>query len=213
MNRVLFIVTAFAALPFLLAAQTPAAKPLQTYRDDSLKLSLTFPATMTVAPKQDNAAIVTKETQNKGTVQRAIGECTTLPLNASQTDTGLLLLVQVNVSGDCAGITFDATGLPNMVKGTLSTSLARIGPGFIVGDPVPYDMSGHSAQLLFGTVPIPNQPSLTLYAAVTCTVVANNYACWEALANTKDDLHRLLQNQITFDGSTSVALVPVALMQ
>ncbi len=180
---------------------------LKTYRNDTLRLSYSYPAAFTDASAVVGAAF-----------QASIGEsplggkdaarCITLPFSAMSTAGGQLSIVLlVRADAACLKRTFTADQLPEFTQGEvkgLSASGAK--PQF--GEPVSFTATGHAAEQLRGAFTLPTGDSM--HAMVTCVLLKPDVVCWQLLGNTEASLRTMSAFPVSFDGSSPVMLNPPA---
>lgn len=152
----------------------------------------------------DMAARMTEAYQKSG---GNVAKCITAPLTRMDTSQGMRVLALIDGDGECLGEPATAEQLSVSAQSLLQNALGPLGKAEIRSS-VDYDVRGHSASTVFGSVPIQNQ---TLYAQGACILNGKAIICWMFLATDCQGLKEMVSFPVTFSGDASEAVVPARL--
>jgi hypothetical protein len=171
----------FRLLTLLLAAsigqKTPPATT--TYHSDSLHLDYNYPTSFTnTAAAVVDQAMEEEKDKAQGVIKAAIG-CISVPVTALDVSKGFRMIFLMRMDGQCLGAETSPEALPGVTNSFLSGSLKKFGEPTI-GSPSNYEIAGHKAAVITGSVPS-KQLGKPLYAAAVCVISAKDVACWQFL--------------------------------
>ncbi|MFC6645782.1 hypothetical protein ACFQBQ_09355 [Granulicella cerasi] len=174
------------------APMTPAPSP-KTFHDAKLGLDYSYPASFQT---QDmSSAIDAEKAKSEGAMKEALG-CTTMPIMGLSLESGLQLLILVQLDPKCMGFAATADQLSTFAKGSLNEGLVKLGkPSF--SDARTYKMGDADAGMVYATVETPQMPE-PMHAAATCALVQGQVICWEFIVSNCSDLAKLTALPVTF---------------
>jgi hypothetical protein len=198
-----------AALPHQAVTSTtsppPSSSSTTTYHSDVLHFDYAYDSSLVAAPSAGDDAIKTEKDKATG-AEKATIDCITLPLTAIDSSNGLRMALVMRMNGVCLGATTPASGLGTVTTSALTESLTRFGAPQM-GTTVDYQVAGHSASTLSGSVKS-EKYGVTFYATASCLLQGSDVVCWELLASDCTRLPEMMNYPITFDGKAAEPLIP-----
>jgi hypothetical protein len=201
-------------LPMLFAAvilQTPAPVPppttaaSTTFHSNVLHFDYTYSSTLAAAPSAGDDAIKAEKDKSTGAEKSAIN-CITLPLTAIDTTAGLRMVLIMRMDGICRGKVTAPSDLGAVTVSAFTESLKRFGTPQL-GTPTDYQVAGHSASSLSGSVKS-EKYAATFYGIATCLLQGSDVVCWELLTTDCAKLPELMSYPVKFEGHPAEALIP-----
>jgi len=190
------------------ASSAPASTSLTAYRNDTLRLSYSYPGDFVDATEMVGPAFEASLGQDPNAAMAA--KCITLPFSRMQSGTGRIgLIVLVRADAGCLKKKFNAKSVAELAQGEAG-GLAASGAKTSFGKPVSFEVANRPAALLQGSFTLPT--GQTMQAMVTCVLDQPDVACWQFLSNTAAGLSALGAYPVTFDGSPATPLVPASVL-
>ncbi len=199
-----------AAIASLLL-QAPSAPPaLDTYHDDGLRFTFSYPASFKRQP-DELSALGKAASESPETLQPAL-RCTSTPLIAvnkpGPAQVELIMILRLDFG--CMGRNVGPEVLEPMAVGSIRQGLRKIGPP-ILTKPVAYVLDGHEAVFVQASAPDASD-GIPGHAGVACVLLVNTVACWSALTAYPSHLPQLFAATVSFDQRVAHPIVPAELI-
>ncbi len=201
--------------PTQTATQTtpkPAAAPntaaTTTYRNDTLHLSYTYPASYTDASALAGPALEAGISHDAAG-NKDLTRCVSLPFSAMGSAHGLAVVLLVRADAGCMKKNFTPATLAEFTRGEVQ-GLSASGAHTQFGEPVAFTTGGHPAELLQGTFAVPTGG--TMYATVACVLLKPDVACWQFIASSAENINTMSAFPVSLDGAAPTPLVPAEVL-
>jgi hypothetical protein len=204
------------AIALLLAAAIPQStatpsSPTTTFHSDALHLDYTYATSFTTMPAVADQALQSEKDKASGAVAKAEVSCISLPLTATDSNSGFRMISIMRLDGTCLGRPTTSSELAALTTSSLTQSLKRFGDPQI-GTAAYFHVADHSAAVLSGSVKS-EKYGTTFYGTATCLLQGNDAVCWEFLASNCSALPELMAYPIQFDGQPAQPLIPAKFAQ
>jgi hypothetical protein len=204
------------AIALLLAAAIPQStatpsSPTTTFHSDALHLDYTYATSFTTMPAVADQALQSEKDKASGAVAKAEVSCISLPLTATDSNSGFRMISIMRLDGTCLGRPTPSAELAALAASSLTQSLKRFGDPQI-GTAAYFHVADHSAAVLSGSVKS-EKYGTTFYGTATCLLQGNDAVCWEFLASNCSALPELMAYPIQFDGQPAQPLIPAKFAQ
>ena len=193
------------------APATQALTATTTYRNETLHVSYTYPASYKDASAVVGPAFQASLNQASDTGGRKVNDatrCVTLPFSAMDNSSGLAIVLLVRSDASCQKKTFTAAELPEFTRGEVQ-GLTASGARTQFGEPVAFTTEGHAAEWLRGSFQLPTGESLQ--AMVACVLTKPDVVCWQFLASSEANLRAMGAFPASLDGAAAAPVVPATL--
>lgn len=190
------------------AATSAPAVAMTTYRNDTLHLSYSYPASFTDASAMAGPALEASMSHEAGG-GKDLSRCITLPFSAMSSAGGLSVVLLVRADAGCKKKSYTAAQLPEFTRGEVQ-GLTASGARTQFGEPIAFTTGGRPAELLKGTFSVP--AGQTLQAMATCVLVKPDIVCWQFIASAEESLHTMSAFPVSFEGGTASPLVPAGIL-
>ncbi len=182
---------------------------MTTYRNDTLRLSYSYPATYTDASSIVGTALQAGMT-HEDTGGKEMSHCLTFPLSAMDgSGKGLGLVLIGRADADCMKKKFTAEQLPEYTQSEVQ-ELTAFGAHPEFGQPMPFTVQGHAADLLRGTFSLPT--GQRLHTMVACVLLKPDVVCWQFLASSEERLNIMSAFPVSLEGAQPMPLVPATML-
>ncbi len=196
-------------------AQTPSGvvspaggSALDTYRNDALRLSYSYPANFVDASSMVGPAF--EATVGKDPAAEPMAKCLSLPFSRMASGTGKLsLLLLVRADAGCLKRKFTAKSVTELAQGE-ALGLAAAGAKTNFSSPLQFQVATRPAALVRGSFKLPTGQNLQVM--VVCVLDEPDIACWQFLADTSTELGTLSALPVTFQGTQPQPLVPSSVL-
>ncbi len=204
------------AIALLLAAALPQStatpsSPTTTFHSDALHLDYAYATSFTTMPAVADQALQSEKDKASGAVAKAEVSCISLPLTATDSNSGFRMISIMRLDGTCLGRPTTSSELAALTTSSLTQSLKRFGDPQI-GTAAYFHVADHSAAVLSGSVKS-EKYGTTFYGTATCLLQGNDAVCWEFLASNCSALPELMAYPIQFDGQPAQPLIPAKFAQ
>ena len=189
-------------------AKAPPPPATTTFHSDTLHLDYTYPKSLESLASTADEAMKEEQNNETGALKAAVS-CITLPLMAADSTGGMRMVLIMRLDGVCLGTTTPVSDLGAVATSGLTESLKRFGD-LQVGKPTTYEVMGHSASAIFGTVKSVSY-GMTFYGGTSCLLQGKDVLCWEFVVSDCAQLSPLMSYPAQFDGKTAEPLIPANL--
>lgn len=198
----------------LCSAQAPApasapAGPTITYHSDSLNFDFIYPSSF-ASPKGATNDAPSKE-QGKGSgAEKSDPGCVSVPVAVMDMSTGFNMIFLKRYDQACLGKEITATGLGTAAANVLAETLKQFGKPDMSSS-TDYDITGHSASTVFGSVKVPHASGKSVIFAASCVISGKNIACFQFLSNDCPTLAVLSASTLKFKDDSAMPVIPAKL--
>jgi len=186
-------------------APAGAATQNTTFHSDVLHLSYVYPSSYANANGLADESLKQEKDKAEGVTKEAIG-CVSVPITAMDFSKGFRMIFMMRLDGVCLGEQATAAELGLLTSQVLTGSLSKFGPPKL-GTTTDYDISGHSASTVAGTVHADTMGK-TLQSAASCSISGKDILCWEFLSDDCSALSTMSGYMVQFEGHDPAPVIP-----
>jgi hypothetical protein len=150
---------------------------------------------------------VSRKEQTKGSgAEKSAPGCVSVPVGVMDMRTGFNMIILERYDQACLSKEITAAGLGTVAANVLTDTLGQLGKPAISSS-TDYDITGHSASAVFGSVKVPHASGKSvIYGATSCVFSGKNIACFQFVSNDCPTLAVLSASTVKF---TNAAATPV----
>jgi len=199
----------------LCSAQVPApvpapATPTTTYHSDTMNFDFVYPSSF--QPRKGTTSDAPGREQGKSSEDgKADPGCVSVPVAVMDMRTGFNMIFLKRYDKDCLSKEITAAGLGTAAANVLTDTLEQLGKP-AMGSSTDYDIIGHSASTVSGSVKVPPSGKSVIYGAASCVMSGNNIACIQFLSDDCPTLSVLSASTVKFTDTAATPVIPAKLL-